>query len=222
AQGVDPTPPVFTSAPDPRGIATRHVFDRLVEYDRRSGRIVPGLATWWEVLDNGTTYTFHLRRNVSFHAAPGFTPTRYFNADDVLFTFARLMQDDHIFHKLPGSGTDDYGKVGMPELLGVISKDAEDVITFNLAVPYPKFLANMSMDFASIQSAEYATAMTKAGTPDLFAVHPIGTGAFRVETVGKDGVLYTANPQYWGDILPEKTRPTLERQVVPPSIMGID
>ena len=51
AQNTDPAPPTFASAPDPRGISTRHVFDRLVEYDRRSGRIVPGLATRWEVAD---------------------------------------------------------------------------------------------------------------------------------------------------------------------------
>lgn len=211
-----PAPVAFASAPDPRGIAVRHVFDRLVEYDRRSGRIVPGLATRWEVSDDGTTYTFILRKGVAFHAAPGFAPTRYFDARDVVRTFGALMKENQ-------DRTDtDYVKAGMVELLDSVSKDETDRVTFQLSVAYPKFLANLSMDFASIRSAEYADAMEAAGTPQRIAAHPVGTGPMMVAQTGKDGVLYTANPHYWGDVLPAKVDAPAPRQVVPPSIYGID
>lgn len=222
AQGVDPAPPVFASAPDPRGISTRHVFDRLVEYDRRSGRIVPGLATKWEVSDDRRTYTFHLRHGVSFHSVPGFTPTRAFSADDVLFTFRRLWIPGNPYRHTPDVGLDDFAKVGMPDLLVQVNRADTDIVVFDLTVPYPKFLANLSMDFASIQSAEYAEAMTKAGTPERFASQPIGTGPFAVKEIGKDGVVYAANPAYWADHLPAAETRAVPKQIVPPSIYGID
>jgi len=211
-----PTPTAFASAPDPRGIATRHVFDRLVEYDRRSGRIVPGLATRWEVSDDGTAYTFFLRHGVAFHAAPGFTPTRYFDARDVLFTFTRLMRESQ------NGPNGDFSKVGMGDLLEMVSEEGTDRVTFHLTVAYPRFLANLAMDFAAIRSAEYADAMEAAGTPRQIEEHPVGTGPFAVANITPQGVLYTANPRYWGDIIPGKVDEPVKRQTVPPSIYGID
>ncbi|WP_337998159.1 ABC transporter substrate-binding protein [Oleispirillum naphthae] len=211
-----PGPAAFASAPDPRGIAVRHVFDRLVEYDRRSGRIVPGLATRWEVSDEGTTYTFILRHGVAFHAAPGFSPRRYFDARDVLHTFGALMKENR-------NRTDtDYARAGMGDLLEMVSKTETDRVVFHLSVAYPRFLANLSMDFASIRSAEYADAMEAAGTPQRIAAHPVGTGPLVVAETGKRGVLYAANPRYWGDVVPGKVDAPTPRQVVPPSIYGID
>ena len=43
---------------------------------------MPELAESWEVLDNGATYRFHLRRDVPFQKTDWFTPTRKMNADD--------------------------------------------------------------------------------------------------------------------------------------------
>ena len=45
---------------------------------------IPGLAEKWDVSDDGSTYTFHLRKGVKFHSRQDFKPTRDFNADDVL------------------------------------------------------------------------------------------------------------------------------------------
>jgi dipeptide transport system substrate-binding protein len=216
AQGADPAPPTFASAPDPDGIADRYVFDRLVEYDRRSGRLVSGLATSWKVSDDGREYAFRLRTGVLFHAAPGFAPSRPFTAEDVLFSFARMMVPRHPFHDIPESGNADFATVGMNDLLAEVSKDGEATIVFRLVQPHPKFLANLSMDFASIRSAEYAAAMQKAGTPERFAAWPVGTGPFAVADTGKDGVRYTANPHYWGNALSGAAPQPVERQVVVP------
>lgn len=67
------------------------IYDRLLDVDPYTYRLVPELAESWEVLDNGATYRFHLRRHVPFQRTAWFTPTRDFNADDVIFTFGRIL-----------------------------------------------------------------------------------------------------------------------------------
>lgn len=41
-------------------------YDRLLDVDPYTYRLMPELAESWEVLDNGATYRFHLRRDVPF------------------------------------------------------------------------------------------------------------------------------------------------------------
>jgi ABC-type transport system substrate-binding protein len=54
-------------------------------------KIVPALAESWEISPDGLEYTFHLRKGVKFHTTKDFTPTRDFNADDVVFSFKRQL-----------------------------------------------------------------------------------------------------------------------------------
>ena len=59
-------------------------------------------------------------------------------------------------------------------------------------------IANLAMDFASIQSKEYADAMLAAGTPEMLNQEPIGTGPWSFVAYQKDAVIrYKANPDYW-------------------------
>ena len=51
----------------------------------------PGLAASYDVSDDGLEYTFHLRPGVKFQTTDFFTPTRDFNADDVVFSFERQL-----------------------------------------------------------------------------------------------------------------------------------
>ena len=55
------------------------------------------------------------------------------------------------------------------------------------------------MEYAGVQSKEYADAMLKAGTPEKIDQEPIGTGPFYLVQYQKDAVIrYKAFPQYWG------------------------
>lgn len=49
-------------------------YDRLLDVDPYTYRLMPELAESWEVLDNGATYRFHLRRDVPFQKPTGLLP----------------------------------------------------------------------------------------------------------------------------------------------------
>src|SRR5689334_1117683 len=81
--------PATTTGGNDLDASARTVFSRLVEFKHGSTELEPGLAESWEVSDDGLTYTFHLRKGVKWQTTDYFTPTREFNADDVLWSFNR-------------------------------------------------------------------------------------------------------------------------------------
>jgi len=179
--------------------SSRPVFNRLVEFERGSTKIVPALAESWEVSDDGLTYTFNLRKGVKFHTTENFTPSRDFNADDVLYSFHRQLDPNHVHHKLSGGSYEYFNGMGMPDLLTAVEKVDDHTVKFVLSVPEAPFIANMGMDFASVFSAEYADQMTAAGTPEKVDLDPVGTGPFQLVAYQKDAVIrYQAHPDYWG------------------------
>ena len=56
----------------PTGRAVAYVFDGLTRFDPNA-KVEPGLAERWDVTTDGLTYTFHLRRGVTFHDGSPFT-----------------------------------------------------------------------------------------------------------------------------------------------------
>ncbi len=80
--------------------ACRQVLDGLLNYDV-TGQAVPALATSWDVNEDATQYTFHLREGVTFH--DGST----FDANDVVTSFAAALDVTSPFHK-GNTGTFDY------------------------------------------------------------------------------------------------------------------
>ncbi len=177
---------------------SRQIFNRLVEFERGTTNIVAALAESWDVSNDGLAYTFKLRKGVKFHSTDGFTPSRDFNADDVIFSFNRQLKADHPFHTTSGGTYEYFTGMGMPDLLESIEKLDDHTVRFNLAKPEAPFIANMGMDFASIHSAEYAQAMQDAGTPEKLDLNPVGTGPFQLVAYQKDAVIrYKAHPDYW-------------------------
>ncbi|GAK13049.1 ABC transporter substrate-binding protein [Geomicrobium sp. JCM 19039] len=76
--GLDPN--VVPAAVDYR--VMRSIYDSLVI--QTEDGIEPWLAESWEISDDGTAYTFHLRDDVTFHDG---TP---FNAEAVQYNFERI------------------------------------------------------------------------------------------------------------------------------------
>jgi len=196
------SPENFTPALNTTGTsldAARPAYNQLVEFERGTTNVVPGLAETYEVSKDGLEITFHLRKGVKFHSHGGFKPSRDFNADDVLFSFNRQWKDDNPYHKISGGAFDYFNDMDMPKLLKSIDKVDDYTIKMTLTEANAPILANLAMDFGTIQSAEYADFLMKAGTPEKFDQEPVGTGPFEFVAYQKDAVIrYKAFPDYWG------------------------
>ncbi|GAB6846866.1 ABC transporter substrate-binding protein [Paraburkholderia kururiensis] len=176
------------------------IFNPLVSYDEAAKKVVPALADKWEVSDDGLTYTFHLRPNVQFQTTDYFKPNRPLNADDVVFTFTRMLDDSNPWHKVTGpSGFPHAQSMGLTKLIKSVSKVDDSTVKFELNEPNATFLPILTMGFASIYSAEYADQLLKAGKQTDLNAKPIGTGPFVLKSYTKDALIrYEVNPTYWG------------------------
>ena len=183
--------------------SSKPIYNRLIEFERGGTKTVPGLAESFTVSDDGLTYTFKLREGVKWQGNKNFTPTRDFNADDVVFSFERQRDPNHPFHKVSGGTYEYFESMDMGNLLKSVEKVDDHTVKFTLAAPAAPFIANMAMDFASIMSAEYADQMMKAGTPEKIDLEPVGTGPFMLVDYQRDAVIrYKANPDYWAGKAP--------------------
>ncbi|MCX4221005.1 MULTISPECIES: ABC transporter substrate-binding protein [Pseudomonas] len=174
------------------------MFNRLTQFERGGTAVVPGLATKWDISDDGLTYTFHLREGVKFHTTPYFKPTRDFNADDVLFTFNRMINKDDPFRKAYPTEFPYFTDMGMDTNITKIDKVDDHTVKFTLKEVDAAFIQNMAMSFASVQSAEYAAQLLKEGKAADINQKPIGTGPFVFKSYQKDSnIRYTGNKDYW-------------------------
>jgi len=196
-EGFDPA--LYTSGTT-FDASSHPLYNRLAEFRVGTTETIPGLAESWEVSEDGLKVTFNLRQGVSFHSNAQFTPTRDFNADDVIFSFDRQGNPDNPYNQVSGGTWEYYGGMSMPDLIESIEKVDDYTVVFNLTRPEAPIIANMAMDFASIVSKEYADAMMDAGTPEMLNQAPIGTGPFSFQAYQKDAVIrYLRNDDYWGD-----------------------
>jgi peptide/nickel transport system substrate-binding protein/dipeptide transport system substrate-binding protein len=193
--GFDPSQ--YTSGTD-FDASAETVFNRLTQFKRGGTEVEPGLATSWDVSPDGLTYTFHLREGVKFHTTDYFTPTRTFNADDVLFTFNRLLDPNHPFRKAYPSESPYFTDMGLNTTIKNVEKVDDRTVRFNLNNIDAAFAQNLAMSFASIQSAEYADQLLKEGKAQDLNLKPVGTGPFVFKRYQKDSqIRYAGNTQYW-------------------------
>ena len=179
--------------------SARPLYDRLLEVNANTLSIEGGLATRWRVSDDGLTYRLTLRKGVSFHRTPWFNPSRPFNADDVLFTYQRLLDEHHPFHRISGGDYPYFSSLGLSSLIKRVYKQGPHEVVFELNRPDSSFLATLASDYAIVLSAEYGEQMQKAGTPELLDSRPIGTGPFSFkEYRHNEYVRYLRHPGYWG------------------------
>lgn len=176
------------------------LYNRLVEFKDGTTDIEPALAESWTVSDDGLELTFKLRPGVKFHTQSYFTPTRDFNADDVIFSFERQLKKDNPYYAyLPNLTWDYFDGMDMPKSIKAIEKVDDLTVKFVLTAPNAPMLANLAMDFASIVSKEYADKLATDGKKELLSTQPVGTGPFQLVDYQLDAVIrYAAFPGYWG------------------------
>ncbi|MCH1928987.1 ABC transporter substrate-binding protein [Shewanella sp. A25] len=181
--------------------ATSHqIYSRLVDYDTKTGLLVPALATRWSESEDGLSYHFTLRENVKFQSSSRFTPSRDFNADDVLFSFNRIIDSNHPYHNVSRTGYPFFQSIGFAEQVKHIEKVNDHEVVFHLARKDVSFLSNLATDFAVILSAEYADEQLAEGYPENVDQFAIGTGPFALVQYAKNEYIrYRRHPDFWGE-----------------------
>ena len=193
--GFDPAQ--YTSGTD-FDASSYPIYNGLVEFKRGETDIHPALAEKWDISDDGKTYTFHLRQGVKFGATDYFTPTRDFNADDVVFTLKRITDKNFEFNKAYPAEFPYSVDMGLPDLIQSVEKVDDHTVKVVLKEVEAPFLQNIAMPFAYIGSAEYADKLVKENKAADYNTKPVGTGPFVFKSYQKDTqIRYAKNPDYW-------------------------
>lgn len=181
------------------------IYDRLLSLDSNLN-LVPELATQWEVSDDGLTYTFRLRTDVSFHDDPCFPggKGRRMTAQDVRYSLERCCDPATrsvqfwAFRDKVAGATEYYdAKLEKKEKadLHVSGLQAPDDSTFRIQLirPYAPFIYYLVNSLGCVVPRE---AVEKYGR-DYFQ-HPVGTGPFVfVEWKHDQNITLRRNPAYW-------------------------
>lgn len=182
--GFDPN--VTPAAQDARVL--RQMFDSLLYLDD-SGELQPWLATEWSVSDDGLTYEFTLRDDVTFWDD---TP---FDAEALCFNLDRIVD--------PAAGSIyAIGLVG-PYASCEVSDEFTAVVT--MSTPFSPFLNNLTSPFLGMNSPTAAAAVDPAD----YLIAPTGSGPFEfVSYTPQDRVELTRNGDYaWSPGNAEHTGP---------------
>lgn len=161
---------------------TKQIYESLLEFDKESFEVLPGLAHDWEVSEDGLSYTFYLEEGVTFHDGTEF------NAEAVKVNFERWADPDHEYafaddgYVYSMYGTMFGGFLGdenhVVEEINVVN---DHEIEFVLSQPLGFFLQNMAMTYFPITSPaaleEYGPAINE---------NPVGTGPFEFVSWAKD------------------------------------
>lgn len=181
------------------GNVNRQMFQGLLAFERGGTKLVPKLATGWRMSPDAKTFEFTLRQGVQFHRTADFTPTRAFNADDVLFTFGRFIDPQHPFNRAHPSTYIYPQSLGLDQQIEAIERLGDHEVRFRLRRPNVTFASYFAMSFSGIQSAEYAAQLLKEKRPHALNNQPVGTGPYQFKRYVKDDVVrMQANPRYWG------------------------
>ena len=208
-------PQLSTSGTTTDAIA-KQLYNSLIVYKGQNNILGPSLAKDWHVTRDGKKITFYLRQDVRFHQTSYFTPTRLFNADDVLFSFNRILDKSHAFHQVSGGQYPFFQSNEFSELVEKVEKINDFTVRFILTRNDSSFLANLATDYASILSAEYGEKLFIENTPHKIDILPVGTGPFKLKDYRVGSLIrFYRHDLYWQekakieqlvfDISPSKT-----------------
>lgn len=159
----------------------RNMFDGLVTRDTRSD-VHLELAEEATLVDP-TTWEFKLRQGVKFHDGSEMT------ADDVVFTFNRIIQENQIEYPEPHTSP----RKGLIAPLASVEKVDDYTVRFILSAPWPP--AQQLFVHQQIVPQAYLESVGTEG----FVAMPIGTGPFKfVEGQLDDQVVMERFDDYYG------------------------
>mgnify|MGYP003668366336 CR=1 FL=1 len=177
---------------------SNQLYNRLIEFNPTDNSIIPAIAKSWHVTRDGKMITFYLRKDVQFHHTSYFMPTRALNADDVLFSFNRMLDENHEYHPISGGKYPFFQNSQLVNLINSVEKINEHTVRFQLSHSDSSFLANIGGDSAVILSKEYAEQLIALNAMQEIDMLPIGTGPFKFKQYSAGSFIrYEPHPDYW-------------------------
>lgn len=177
---------------------SNQLYNRLIEFNPTDNSIIPAIAKSWHVTRDGKMITFYLRKDVQFHQTSYFMPTRALNADDVLFSFNRMLDENHEYHPISGGKYPFFQNAQLVNLINSVEKINEHTVRFQLSHSDSSFLANIGGDSAVILSKEYAEQLIALNAMQEIDMLPIGTGPFKFKQYSAGAFIrYEPHPDYW-------------------------
>lgn len=177
---------------------SNQLYNRLIEFNPSDNSIIPAIAKSWHVTRDGKMVTFYLRKDVHFHKTAYFTPTRALNADDVLFSFNRMLDPSNEYHSVSGGKYPFFQNAQLANLIDSIEKINNHTVRFKLSHSDSSFLANIGGNSAVILSKEYAESLIELNAMQDIDVLPIGTGPFKFKQYSFGAFIrYEPHLLYW-------------------------
>ncbi|MEY8848816.1 ABC transporter substrate-binding protein [Psychroserpens sp. XS_ASV72] len=163
--------------------AVNQLFNGLVQMDSDMN-VQPCIAKEWTVSDDGLSYTFLLRKDVSFHKHNifGNDSTRTVVASDFEYSFNRLLDK-----KIASPGSWTLNKVKDFEAVN------DSIFKIELQQAFPAFLGLLTMKYCSVVPKEIVEHYQSD-----FRSHPIGTGPFQFKRWEENlKLVFRKNPNYF-------------------------
>ena len=172
----------------PTGEVVSLLFDNLTQFDA-DARLTPGLAKTWETDAAGRAYTFHLRRNATFHDG------RPILATDVRASMLRALAPGSTGGRswplYPIRGARAYAAGQTKDVEGIAVPD-DSTVVLTLEEPLNIFPKLLAMPVAAI---------VPTPTPPDFDQHPNGSGPWKfVSWSHDDAIVLAKNERYWGGV----------------------
>jgi ABC-type transport system substrate-binding protein len=157
---------------------------------------VPNMVASWDVSEDGTTYTFNLKKGIYFHDSEAFEggKGREVTAEDFEYSFKRLLDpatastgawifNDKVKRNEKGDGFAENWVEATDRYKMVLRLDK----------PFGPFLEILTMPYTFVVPKE---AVEKWGKD--FRKHPVGTGPFQFKTWDEgNSLILVKNPGYW-------------------------
>ncbi len=176
---------------------TGQVFDSLVEFNLGTYELEPALAASWDVSEDGTVYTFHLREGVTWHDGTPFT------ADDVVFTYGQIISNPEA---RAGDAANFIFTVDGQERRVTFEALDSHTVQFTLPAPSAAFLLQQRFPIMpkhkllafSVEGGASPDAINNAWPTGTALTEVVGTGPFMYSSyVGGQLVTLVRNPNYW-------------------------
>lgn len=175
--------PIFAPSNEPDQDLTELIFSGLMEYDEK-GKIIPDLATKYEILDEGKIYEFYLKENVLWSDSQPLT------AEDVIFTI-KTIQNPDIKSPLRASW------------LGVEVEKISDLgIRFILENPSLPFLENTTLKI--IPKHIWENVLPQNFPLSFYNLKPVSSGPYKLKNLSQNqegkiiSLTLGRNPDYFG------------------------